>query len=282
MSDDLLQLFEELEDESSEYQPIKAPFAWPGGKSKLIKFIIPHLPGRNLYCEPFGGSAAILLARRPSTLEVYNDAFGGVVDFYRCLRDPKLLDRLIEWLNLTVNSREEFSFCKATWQDPDDPVERAGRWYYMTEYSFGSIGRNWGRAIGGDYTGVNGKIRSKLKLFPTIHERFRRVQIENQDAISCLLAYDAPQSVFYLDPPYLQTDQHVYKHRCDEAYHKRLLDTVFKLQGFAAVSGYPNALYNSYEWDEIYTWEAFCSINGVSKRGKTQEVLWVREAPVFK
>ena len=282
-ADRLLAMMEGLERLSNDRQPIiiKAPFSYPGGKSRSLKYVLPHLPLRELYCEPFGGSAAILLARDESRLEIYNDAFGGVVSFYRCMRSPALFEKLVTWLEMTVNSREEFAFFKSTWRDQSDDVERAGRWYYVSEYSFGSLGRNWGRARGGKYTGVNGRIRRKLKHFQAVHTRFRNVQVENMDGIRCMREYDVPNGVFYIDPPYSTGDQHIYKHTVD---HKKLLDTIFSMKGFVALSGYDNPLYNSYPWDKTFDWEVAVSIEGHGNKVKKDtrptatEKLWVKES----
>lgn len=281
----ILAMMEELErntkSKANVPTPLKVPFSYPGGKSRSLQYVLPHLPDRDLYCEPFGGSGAVLLARDESQLEIYNDAFGGVVSFYRCMRDPKLFDALVDWLELTVNSKEEFWNFKETWKDCTDDVERAGRWYYISEYSFGSLGRNWGRARGGKYTGVNGRIRRKLGHFTAIHERFANVQVENMDGIDCLKEYDCANGVFYVDPPYNVGDQHVYEHSVD---HKRLLDTIFNMKGFVALSGYENPLYDSYPWTRTFDWEVRVSIEGHGNkqkkdtRGTATEKLWIRES----
>lgn len=291
---DLLSLFDELERNTSEVETptiLKAPFGYPGGKTRSVKFIIPRLPYNKVYCEPYGGSGTVLLNRNGSELEIFNDRYSGVTDFYRCMRDPVLFNKLIEWLDLTLNSREEWIRCQQTWEDVDDPVERAGRWYYMTEYSWGSLGRVWGRARGGNYKGLNGKIRNKLKAFDAVHQRFRDVQIENMDGIDCLRDYDSKDTVFYVDPPYVGADPKIYKHRCNPDYHRRLLDTIFECQGFVAVSGFPNPLYDNRDWDDVWAWPVFISIQGLRgteknnlkdkdhlKRTKVKEHLWIKEA----
>ena len=46
-----------------------------------------------------------------------------------------------------------------------------------------------------------------------------------------------------------------YKHDYDLKKHAFLLSKVFKLQGFVAVSSYPNDLYERYPWDNIIEWD---------------------------
>jgi len=269
---------------------VRAQLNYPGGKTKSVHKIIPHLPYREKYIEPFGGSAAVLLARYPSTLEVYNDRYGGVVAFYRCMRNETKMQRLCDLLDLTVHSREDFVWCKATWDKVDDDVERAARWYYMLSYSFGGLSRNFGRSTSGRGT-LSGKIRNAIKKFPEIHNRFKKVQVENQDWYDCIHDYDSEDAVFYIDPPYIEADSGIYKNKMTIDDHRRLLTTIFDLKGFVAVSGYNNPLYENQDWDDRIEWDAHVSIQslaytegnrkqqleGLEKRGKSAEVLWIKE-----
>ena len=289
-----MSLFDEIDrlgDKPNKDTIIRAPFGYPGGKSRSVYEILPHLPYRDRYCEPFGGSASVMLGRKSSKLEVFNDRYAGVVAFYRCMRSKKLSEDLIEWLRMTVHSREEFVWCKDTWKNVDDPVERAGRWYYMTSYSFGGLARNWGRATS-DKGQMAGKIRRKLKIFPQIQSRLARVQIENQDWEDCMRDYDHSDMVFYCDPPYVDVNAGTYKNEMSIERHRDFLDTVFNCEGFVAVSGYSNPLYEERNWSERHEWESFVSIQslsytkgngkeklqGLEKRKHATEVLWIKES----
>src|SRR5579884_499797 len=81
-------------------------FGWYGGKFSHLNWLLPLLPEAQHYCEPFAGSAAVLLNREPAPVETYNDIDGEVVNFFRVVRDrwPEL-QRVIA---LTPFSREEF------------------------------------------------------------------------------------------------------------------------------------------------------------------------------
>ena len=85
------------------------------------------MPSAHHYCEPFGGSAAVLLNREPSPVETYNDLDGEVVNFFRVLRDQK--DALIEAIGLTPFSREEFSLALSDNGDALPDLERARRFF---------------------------------------------------------------------------------------------------------------------------------------------------------
>src|SRR5207302_6661579 len=80
-------------------------FGWYGGKYSHLDWLLPLLPKCQHYCEPFAGSAAVLLNRDPSPVETYNDIDGEVVTFFRVLRDQK--EQLLEAIGLTPFAREE-------------------------------------------------------------------------------------------------------------------------------------------------------------------------------
>ena len=127
------------------------PFGWYGGKFSHLAWLLPLLRTCHHYCEPFAGSAAVLLNRKPSPVETYNDLDGEVCNFFRVLRDPK--EPLIEAIGLTPFSREEFAL--ACHLDADlSPLERARRFY----------------------------IRAGVQDLPLIAERLLRAQIENRPA----------------------------------------------------------------------------------------------------
>lgn len=267
MSNDMMSLFTSLDDNSDaktfrdEY--IRAPFAYPGGKGRSLEFILPNLPYRKSYIEPFGGSGVVLMNRNPSELEVFNDRFAGVVAFYRCIHDYGKMRQLGERLDCIVHSREEFLWSKATWENCEDDVERAARWYYMVMASFGSIGRNFGRSVNSGFKFSN-KVANHIKDFPILHHRLRNVTIENQDWRQIMSDYDNPNAAFYLDPPYPSAWSGTYKHEMSIDEHKEMLERVFAAEGFCAVSSYHNELYDSYKWDHIEEWEVAVSIKGMA------------------
>src|SRR5205807_962099 len=102
-------------------------FGWYGGKYSHLDWILPLLPPCHHYCEPFGGSAAVLLNRPPAAVETYNDLDGEVVNFFRILREQK--DQLVEAIGLTPFSREEFFYACSTPDGPISNFERARRFF---------------------------------------------------------------------------------------------------------------------------------------------------------
>ena len=295
-ADDLFKLWSGMADRDPEIreQYIRAPFGWAGGKEKSKDKILEILPYRNTYVEHCGGSGVIFLNRRPSNLDVFNDRDAGVTAFYRCLKDREKMRKMMEWLSLTVHSREEFIWCKKTWKDCTDDVERAARWYYIVRMSFGQQKRNFGRAIRGKSQQPL-MIYSSFPLFPQIHARMSEAQIENLDLFDSIKDYDSEDTVHYIDPNYHGVSPGIYENEIDEASHHRLCETIMNGKGFFALSGYPNHVYDSpeFHWDRRITWDvnvtlqaqAFTEGNNKAgrendsslKRVKATECLWIKD-----
>lgn len=64
--------------------PLKCPYPWFGGKSRVAAEVWSRLGDADNYIEPFAGSAAVLLARpNPRPVETLNDADHFVANFWR-------------------------------------------------------------------------------------------------------------------------------------------------------------------------------------------------------
>jgi len=70
-------------------------FPYIGGKTRLADWIQSHLPAHTTYVEPFGGSAAVLLNKPRSKVEIFNDKDGDVVNFFEVAREHP--DKLAEF-----------------------------------------------------------------------------------------------------------------------------------------------------------------------------------------
>jgi len=192
---------------------IKRPvLRYHGGKWRLAPWIISHFPSHGLYVEPYGGAASVLLRKHRSRAEVYND----------------------------INDT--------------DPVERARRLVVRAFMGFGTGGAR--SAITGFrdkpwrpntvLTGVSdwANYPDHLVLFA---ERLRGVLIENRPALEVISRQDGPDTLFYVDPPYvastrssLKNGYSPYSAEMTDPDHRDLAAALNEIEGVAVVSGYPS------------------------------------------
>ncbi|MDW8466833.1 MAG: DNA adenine methylase [Chloroherpetonaceae bacterium] len=262
-------------------------FGWYGGKYSHLDWLLPLLPPCHHYCEPFGGSAAVLLNREPSPIETYNDIDGEVVNFFRVLRDEP--DRLMRTIALTPFSREEFAIaCEV---DPYlDPVERARRFYVRARQvrtglaQSATLGR-WANCKKTSRSGMAGAVSRWLGAIddlPDIALRLLRVQIENRPAIEVIRLYDSTDTLFYCDPPYIHEtrgDTNAYAYEMSDEEHCRLASALNSVQGLVAVSGYEcelmEKLYPPPKWHKTIA----PSKTIHTTKDKRTEVLWTNYNP---
>lgn len=289
MSEDLMRIYADLDDPLVMRENyIRSPFSYPGNKKESLEYLLPLLPRTDVWCDVFGGSGSVTLNRAISKLEVFNDRWSGLIAFYRCIRDSTKLDQLIERLRLCVHSREEFIWCKQTWENCADDVERAARWYYLIQCSFACRGKYFGRILG-PTAPIARKITENLPLFHEVHMRFREVQVENLDFRECFKDYDSSQTTFYIDPPYYENN--IYAVAFNKQDHLEMLDKVFSLKGFVALSGYKNDLYDKFPWDAVHSWPRKDKMSTMAtstntsavagldvEREEKTEMLWIKEA----
>lgn len=260
-------------------------FGWYGGKTSHLNWLLPLLPteGVQHYCEPFGGSAAVLLNRPAAPVETYNDLDGDLCNFFRVLRDrPEDLQRV---LALTPFSREEFF--QAIEEQPVDELERARRFFVRARQArtglaqTASIGR-WANCKGASRRGMAGAVSrwwGGIEGLTDIAERLLRVQVENDDALKVIRRYDAPDTLFYCDPPYPHDSRggYAYAHEMGFDQHAKLAEALHDAQGLVAVSGYDSPttrlLYG--HWNRIVA-PAKTAHSIMQPR---QEVLWVNWDP---
>ncbi len=260
-SEELLAAMSSMDDSPNTRETLlKAPFPYPGGKQNSIEVISQHLPKTDYYREPFGGSGAILLSREKAKNEYFNDRFSGVTDFYHCVKDKTLLPRLLEWLNFTPFSREEFIRCRDVWKTVTCPVERAARWYVQVLMSFQAYGRHFGRSKQATAQ-FSMKLPNQLKGFWPVHYRLQGTYIENVDWRVMMKDLDNSKAVWYCDPPYLNSGDGMYEHVMSRQDHVELCERIHQLEGWVALSGYPNDLYDKFPWDYKLTWEVRSTAN---------------------
>jgi len=242
----------------------KIAFGWYGGKFNHLGWLLPLLPRSHHYCEPFAGSAAVLLNREPSPVETYNDMDGEVANFFRVLRDKS--EDLIRAIALTPFSREEFYIAVNGNDSGISEVERARRFYVRARQARSGLAQTatlgrWANCRNTSRSGMSGVVSRWLggvEALPGIAERLLRVQIENRPAVDAIRLYDGPSTLFYCDPPYLHEtrgDGKAYGFEMDRDSHIGLSTVLKSCDGKIAISGYRCEL-----MDRLYAgWRRFDS-----------------------
>lgn len=270
--------------------PSRPVLRWHGGKWLLAPWVIGHFPRHRVYVEPFGGAASVLLRKQRAYAEVYNDLDDLVVTLFRVLRDPESAELLRARLALTPFARTEF---EAAWDDSGDDVERARR---LIARSFMGFGSNAHSDLGKGAKTTGFRANSNRSgttpahdwanfpdVLPSIVERLRGVTIERRPAMQVMASHDGPDTLHYVDPPYLPETRnrknrfdpkHQYRHELTIDDHVQLLDALRGLAGMVVLSGYPASLYdeNLPGWERV---ERSALADGARER---TEVLWINPA----
>ena len=222
-------------------------FGWYGGKYSHLNWLLPLLPAAHHYCEPFGGSGAVLLNRDPAPVETYNDIDGEVANFFRVLREQG--EDLIRAIGLTPFSREEFYRACCDFGPHLSPLERARRFFIRARQvrtglaQTASLGR-WANCKNTSRNGMAGVVSrwlGSVHMLPEIAERLLRVQIENRPALEVIRLYDDRGTLFYCDPPYphqTRGDSKAYAYEMSDEEHRELAAALTKAKAQVAVSGY--------------------------------------------
>jgi len=171
-------------------------------------------------------------------------------------------------------------FVRAKTEHSDDYVMRGARWYYLVQSSFAGRGQYFGRVVKGTNS-ILGKLYKNLDLFPMVHRRFKQVTVENLDWQQCFKDYDSHNTVFYCDPPYIGGN--VYEFNMSTEDHKLLCDRIFQVEGFVALSGFDNDIYNSYDWNGKHVFDIQNRVSTIAysdedRKHKRLECLWIKEA----
>lgn len=241
---------------------VASPLKWHGGKSYLAARIVAMMPPHLHYVEPYAGGLSVLLAKNPEGVsEVVNDLDRWLLNFWEVLRDADLFAEFKRQI-------EAVPFCEDSWKDAQNYVSVRDRYeikpvsawsfkvhkaiaFYITcrqslagrMDAFAPLSRNRTRR------GMNEQASAWLSAvegLPAVHARLKRVVVLNRDALDVIRQQDGPNTLFYLDPPYLKETRaagEVYEHEMTEYQHVDLCTVIRQCVGKVMLSGYPSELY---------------------------------------
>lgn len=176
---------------------------WIGGKRRLAKEIIPMFPEHTCYVEPFCGAAALLFMKQQSKVEVLNDINGELTNLYRVVQHH--LEEFVRQFKWALTSRKIFEWEKMKTPETLTDIQRAARFYYLQKNAFGGkvTGQTFGTAAASPPRFNLLRIEEDLS---NAHLRLSRVLVENLSWDKVITKYDRDATLFYLDPPYWETE----------------------------------------------------------------------------
>lgn len=223
--------------------------SWIGGKKLLRNKILEEFPAQGTfsrYIEVFGGAGWVLFSSdKHAKMEVYNDVNGNLVNLFRCAKyHPEALQKELEFI---LMSREQFFDAKeqiAVGSLTD--IQRAAKFYILIKESYGTDLRSFGVR--------SRNMENAIDYILTVSKRLNNVVIENQDFERILKTYDKKDTLFYLDPPYYETEKY-YPDRFMPDDHVRLKEIIDRIKGKFLLSyndcEYIRELYNAYNIIEV-------------------------------
>jgi DNA adenine methylase len=248
------------------HQPI---IPWMGGKRRLAKHILPLFPAHTCYVEPCAGGAAILFLKDPSKVEVINDINLDLVTLYRVVQHH--LEEFIRQFKWALTSRKIYEWLQDTPPETLTDIQRAARFYYLQKLAFGA-------KVSGQTFGTATTSPPRLNLLrleedlSQAHLRLARVCIEHLPWQRCIEKYDREHTLYYLDPPYWQTEGYGVSFELDQ-YHL-MADMMRTIKGKAVVSvnDHPDmrSAFNGFSIDTVgidYT------VGGAGKGASRQELI---------
>lgn len=251
----------------------------------MCRWIIEQFPEHEIYVEPFGGAASVLLNKPRAKQEVYNDLEYSIANLMRVLRDEP--ERILARLKSMKYEKDEYLKMREIYKSEEfdslDNLEQAAITYAVRRMSRGGLCGTfcWSSRIYGD--GVPGEVHgwlTSLDQLPLVIERLQGVFIENRPAEEVLERYDSPRTLHYLDPPYPKTTRvfkNAYKEEMTIEEHRQIAQKALSLQGTVIISSYPSKLYNElFEgWERLEKPIVNHSSQEKKKETKT-EVLWIK------
>jgi DNA adenine methylase len=271
------------------------PLKYHGGKHYLAPAIVALMPTHTHYVEPYAGGLAVLLAKDPEGVsEVVNDIDGPLTNFWRVLQHRPSFA-------LFRQKAETIPFSEALWNQAAEklgrPCEAPGEICQACALAFFVHCRMSLAGRGKDFAtltrrrtrrGMNEQasaLLSAVKGLPAVHRRLRRVVILSRDALDVIRQQDGPDTLFYLDPPYLletRASKTVYSHEMTESQHFDLLDTLRQIKGKFLLSGYRSKMYDrnaaEHGWRRLDFELPNNAAGGKSKRRMT-ECVWLNYDP---
>lgn len=205
--------------------PGDSPIRWMGGKSKMLADLIAWYPDHFCYVEAFGGSLKPFFAKDPSRIEIVNDFYAELVNFWRVA--SQWPEQLADACNNVPASRTLHRLFQRN-DGRRTPWERAVMFGSLIRFSFN--GKPWS-SFGGSPSAPPTRIDKDLLIACAKRLSDPGVYIENLDFRKLIQRYNKKMAqgpvFFYLDPPYFQTAG--YANDFPDEWHRELAELMIEI-----------------------------------------------------
>ena len=259
------------------------PIRYPGGKAKFapkIKSIIENNDLHGHYVEPYAGGAGValdLLFNGVCTDIHINDLDLAIYHFWKSItEETEDFIRLVSKTDVTIEEwHKQKEILK---QDDISPIERGFAAFFLNRTNRSGILK--GGVIGGLQQLGNYKLDCRfnketlIKRIQKIGSLSNKIHVYNQDTEKWLLEIDnliPSNSLIYLDPPYYEKGQGLYRNFYNHQDHKSIKEKLIKVKTPWVVS-YDNNQ-NIRDIYQQYRQEEYILNYSASKKMKATEVI---------
>lgn len=259
-------------------QRCKPILKWAGGKSQLLKELLPRIPPYSgKYIEPFFGGGALYLAFQPDEA-VIADSNPEIINVYRQVTGS--VEAVIKKLRTYENTKEMFYEVRALDWEALAPEEAAARTIYLNKTCFNGLYRVNKK---GEFNTPYGRYKNPTicdeELLRSASGILKKAEIVCGDYLDVLHDYAQPGDFVFLDPPYIPvTECGDFKRYTKEQFYENdqraLANEVKRLQKLGCYVILTNSnhpliyeLYKDFEIDVVETKRAISS-KGDSRKGE--------------
>lgn len=217
-----------------------SPLRYPGGKSKisdLVKLIIQKADVDGTYIEPFAGGAGVALYILLNDIVndiVINDYDKAIYSFWRAIKEDG--ERFIDLINNTPVTVDEWKKQKDIYLNSRSySLELGFAAFFLNRTNRSGIltaGPIGGYEQNGIYK-IDARFNKEAltKRIQEIIERKKNIHIYNKDIrrfITSIIPKYGDNSFVYLDPPYYNKGQQLYKNFLTSKDHAQIANLIFE------------------------------------------------------
>lgn len=267
---------------------MKKAFQWFGSKTYMLKYILPRIPEHKYYAELFGGGAVILLNKKPSNVEIYNDLDHIVYNFWKVITTPEKWEQFKIGLSNMIYHQDLVEEYYALLNSEND-VEKAIGFFIIIysarngvinpqNYSFRrAYTRNISRLIFVKRPKELEEVIRRMQNVQFFNSPWQKIwkKIKNNE-------FWHKDGFVYLDPPYphnTRKNDSDYNIEMTLEEHQELIEEIKESKIRILLSSYPNEIYDQlidYGWKkkEIPIKTRTGSNSGIKELPKRVEVLY--------